>query len=124
MRQSPPISRFRIIGPQFGHVSQMEFIKFSRYHHIEAKIQGCPGNGSSLPQEMHAFSSPAILWFFKEYFQLFGTRQKAKLLERLGLDLADALPRDVKVPPNLLERLLDSGADAKALAENPLFAGG
>ena len=89
----------------------------------EAKIQGYPRNGSS-PQERPLFSSPATLWFFKEDLQLFGPVRKAKLLERLGLDLADALPRDVKVLADLLERLLDPGADAKALAENPLFAGG
>ena len=89
----------------------------------EAKIQGYPRNGSS-PQERPLFSSPATLWSFKEDLQLFGPVRKSKLLERLGLDLADALPRDVKVLTDLLERLLDPGADAKALAEHPLFAGG
>ncbi len=34
MRQSPPIPKFRTIGPRFDRVSRMEFTDFSRYRHM------------------------------------------------------------------------------------------
>src|SRR4029079_6237363 len=54
--------------------------------------------------------------------QLLRARRVAQLAERLRLDLADALPRDLEVLADLFERVVRLLADAEAHAEDLLLA--
>src|SRR5688572_6380760 len=61
---------------------------------------------------------------FRECDQLARAAQAAQLLERLGLDLPNALARDAEGLADLLERVLVHAADAEAHAQDPLLARG
>src|SRR3954452_6748142 len=54
--------------------------------------------------------------------ELLGLRERLQLLERLVLDLADALARDVERSPDLVERARVLPAEAVAQLEHPPLA--
>src|SRR6266545_4041144 len=60
---------------------------------------------------------------FQEAPELLGARGVPELAQGLGLDLADALPGDRKVLPDLLERVLAAIREPEAEAQHLLLAG-
>src|SRR3954454_4016288 len=56
--------------------------------------------------------------------ELLGLRERLQLLQRLVLDLADALARDVERPPDLVERARVLAAEAVAQLEHAALAVG
>src|SRR5688572_19645460 len=58
----------------------------------------------------------------EEAAQLAATEAVLQLLQRLRLDLADALARHVEGPTDLLQRVVAVHADAEAHAQDPLLA--
>jgi len=81
MRQPPPIPKFRTIGPRFGRLSRMEFVKFSKTRHIRSLLRpkhgpgredfGCQGVGSR--QENREKKSNRKLVQFPHYPVIFHT---------------------------------------------------
>src|SRR4051812_9577433 len=60
----------------------------------------------------------------RDVAELLGLRERLQLLERLVLDLADALARDVERPPDLVERARVLTAEAVAQLEDAALAVG
>ena len=58
----------------------------------------------------------------QEITELFAPRRMAQLAQRFGLDLADALARDVKFLADLLERMRLAVDQTEAHAKHLLFA--
>src|SRR4051812_1922862 len=56
--------------------------------------------------------------------ELLGLRERLQLLQRLVLDLADALARDVERPPDLVQRAGMLAAEPVAQLEHPALAVG
>src|ERR1044072_7172581 len=57
---------------------------------------------------------PAGAWRLGDFAELLGLGERLKLLQRLVLDLADALAGDVERPPDLVERPRVLAAEAMA----------
>src|SRR5499427_691501 len=58
----------------------------------------------------------------EERAELFRAARMAQLAQRLGLDLADALARDVELLADLFQRVVGVHVDAEAHAQNLRFA--
>src|SRR5438045_2994425 len=66
--------------------------------------------------------APKAALAFNERLEPLRARRVAQLAQRLGLDLADALARDLEVLADLFQRVVALLADAEAHAQNLFFA--